>query len=627
MKGKFLFSGLTAILLATLILGTAGAANGNLPGGTPISVAITSPLDGALISSTPGNVTLEGTASVGQGLPKPDTLIVYAIDVSLSTIRGDGGQGCGGDQNNDGVTDSILDCEIFASKTLNTQSASLGTVGEVGVAVFGGQTEKSSTDTGGTTADVGPAAGDQLLTGPATDNGGAAGPDVGEVLSSVYSKYDLTGGVAQFTNKNVGSNATNFSAGLTAAVTDVNAGTKPNKIIIFMSDGLANTGVDVSTVIVPVDVVIYTFAVGSISNCTSDPFGLGSLNDIASKGAAGSTCTNVTTAASLPDVIPAVIKSQLTALQLGVDGGALVDISADATPALPQTGPASVTFSHDVNALTPGSHKLCVKALGSDAGGTGDVTDCIQVTVAEIGLTPATATNELGTPGQNHKVTATISAGSTLKVAGVQVSFEIISGPNTGKTGTAITDSNGQATFTYTATQGLAGLGKDKIQACFTDDLGVETCATAEKIWQDTTPPVVTVSVTPDVLWPPNHKYRNVEVTLVATDAVDPHPNVELVSVTSDEADEGLGDGDTKNDIVIQGDFNFKLRAERSGLGEGRTYTITYKVTDASGNSTTAKVTVFVPHDMGQVAAMGHNALLVYKANDNVIVFMPIVKH
>lgn len=42
-------------------------------------------------------------------------------------------------------------------------------------------------------------------------------------------------------------------------------------------------------------------------------------------------------------------------------------------------------------------------------------------------------------------------------------------------------------------------------------------------------------------------------------------------------------------------DFTFMLRAERSGLGEGRTYTITYKVTDACGNEAVDSVMVFVP--------------------------------
>jgi hypothetical protein len=39
---------------------------------------------------------------------------------------------------------------------------------------------------------------------------------------------------------------------------------------------------------------------------------------------------------------------------------------------------------------------------------------------------------------------------------------------------------------------------------------------------------------------------------------------ITLVSVASNEPDDGLGDGDTANDIVIVDDFTFKLRAERS---------------------------------------------------------------
>ena len=107
------------------------------------------------------------------------------------------------------------------------------------------------------------------------------------------------------------------------------------------------------------------------------------------------------------------------------------------------------------------------------------------------------------------------------------------------------------------------------------------------------------VSVTPDRLWPVNHKYVKVTATVVVSDHFDPNPTVTLVSVTSNEPDDGLGDGDTPDDIVIVDDFTFKLRAERAGGEEDRIYTITYLVTDACGNSTEASVTVTVPHDMG----------------------------
>jgi hypothetical protein len=107
--------------------------------------------------------------------------------------------------------------------------------------------------------------------------------------------------------------------------------------------------------------------------------------------------------------------------------------------------------------------------------------------------------------------------------------------------------------------------------------------------------PTVEVSVTPEVLWPPNHRYRHVTATVVAEDDFDEDPTVTLVSVTSNEPDDGIDDGHTINDIVVLDDFHFLLRAERSGLGEGRVYTITYSVTDDCGNETIGTATVTVP--------------------------------
>jgi uncharacterized protein len=107
--------------------------------------------------------------------------------------------------------------------------------------------------------------------------------------------------------------------------------------------------------------------------------------------------------------------------------------------------------------------------------------------------------------------------------------------------------------------------------------------------------PTLEVTVTPDTLWPPRHQYVQVTATVSASDNFDQNPTVELVSIISNEPDNGLGDGDTADDIVILDDFNILLRAERSAQGTGRIYTLTYKVTDACGNETYATATVFVP--------------------------------
>jgi hypothetical protein len=117
----------------------------------------------------------------------------------------------------------------------------------------------------------------------------------------------------------------------------------------------------------------------------------------------------------------------------------------------------------------------------------------------------------------------------------------------------------------------------------------------------DAVPPVFdTLSVTPDTLWPANHKYVDVTATVVVSDNLDQAPSVTLVSVTSNEPDNGEDDGNTTEDIVRVDDYNFQLRAERSGVGTGRVYTITYKVTDTCGNETVQSVTVTVPLSQGK---------------------------
>jgi hypothetical protein len=75
---------------------------------------------------------------------------------------------------------------------------------------------------------------------------------------------------------------------------------------------------------------------------------------------------------------------------------------------------------------------------------------------------------------------------------------------------------------------------------------------------------------------------------------------VRLISATSSEPDNGLGNGDTIGDI--QGaqtgtdDREFDVRSERSRTGPGRVYTIVYEARDASGNATVRTATVVVPH-------------------------------
>jgi hypothetical protein len=117
---------------------------------------------------------------------------------------------------------------------------------------------------------------------------------------------------------------------------------------------------------------------------------------------------------------------------------------------------------------------------------------------------------------------------------------------------------------------------------------------------EDTTPPTIdSVSASPDQLWPPNHKMRPVEVSVDAQDRCDHAPFCRITSVSSNEPENGAGDGNTEPDWDITGDLSLDLRAERSGGGSGRIYTVEVTCSDACGNSSEEEVTVTVPHNMG----------------------------
>jgi hypothetical protein len=117
---------------------------------------------------------------------------------------------------------------------------------------------------------------------------------------------------------------------------------------------------------------------------------------------------------------------------------------------------------------------------------------------------------------------------------------------------------------------------------------------------EDTTPPDLSVELSPDTLWPPNHKMTSIAPLVQASDLCDASPSVTLQSISSNEPDNGLGDGNTLGDIVISDDFHFQLRSERSGQGDGRIYTIFYQAQDGSGNSTDSEATVSVPKSQGK---------------------------
>jgi hypothetical protein len=122
----------------------------------------------------------------------------------------------------------------------------------------------------------------------------------------------------------------------------------------------------------------------------------------------------------------------------------------------------------------------------------------------------------------------------------------------------------------------------------------------------DTALPTITLSGNTISLWPTNKKYQSINVAdLVSSagDSCDLSVNLNSVVISKVTSDEGTSNS---GDIIIAANCkSVQLRSDRDGTGDGRVYTITFRVRDSWGNTTTKTAQVTVPHDQGS----GSNAV------------------
>jgi VCBS repeat protein len=116
----------------------------------------------------------------------------------------------------------------------------------------------------------------------------------------------------------------------------------------------------------------------------------------------------------------------------------------------------------------------------------------------------------------------------------------------------------------------------------------------------DTTPPLITVSATPKVLWPPNGKMVPVSVSGTITDT---GSGVNTKTAAYSVRDE-YGEVQPTRAIALGpgGNYSFTvlLQASRRGSDlDGRRYTITVRAKDNVGNGGSKTSAVTVPHDQG----------------------------
>jgi hypothetical protein len=121
----------------------------------------------------------------------------------------------------------------------------------------------------------------------------------------------------------------------------------------------------------------------------------------------------------------------------------------------------------------------------------------------------------------------------------------------------------------------------------------------------DTEAPTITFNGQTPSMWPPNHSYRTFTaadfVSSVSDNCDTLHiSDIDIISATSDEGENAAGSGNTLNDIVIAANCkSIQLRAERVNSGNGRVYTITFRLRDTSGNVTTGTAKVYSPKNQG----------------------------
>jgi hypothetical protein len=135
-------------------------------------------------------------------------------------------------------------------------------------------------------------------------------------------------------------------------------------------------------------------------------------------------------------------------------------------------------------------------------------------------------------------------------------------------------------------------LGTNLVTWTATDTSGNSATCVQRVIVRNTAPQLLSLTATPNELWPPNHRMVPVMVSVKASDSCDPSPRARILSVTSNQPA-----NPSSPDWQLTGPLSVNLRAERLGNSGDRIYTLLIEVTDSSGNKTDGTVTVTVPHD------------------------------
>jgi HYR domain len=170
--------------------------------------------------------------------------------------------------------------------------------------------------------------------------------------------------------------------------------------------------------------------------------------------------------------------------------------------------------------------------------------------------------------------------------SGVEVEFEV----------TAIDDNDPAPVVTSVPLSGsVFPVGETLVTSTAMDSDGNESTCTFTVTVEEAEPgEIASAKARPSVLWPPNHRWVDVRIDVDMDGGCVDGSDISwtVTRVTSNEAVNGNGDGNTSPDWIITDD-GVRLRAERSGNGSGRIYTVFFEGDDGTEGS----VRVRVPHN------------------------------
>jgi hypothetical protein len=168
---------------------------------------------------------------------------------------------------------------------------------------------------------------------------------------------------------------------------------------------------------------------------------------------------------------------------------------------------------------------------------------------------------------------------------------------------------------TSSSPSGVFPLGDTLVTLVVTDPLGAFATDSVLVSVIDANPPLISCTTDLAVLWPPNHQMETVHITAtVSDDCATPESLLVHCQVSSNEPDDGTGDGAFTGDVDGEGGFltpvevglaynpttgqyegTVALRAERDGAQSGRVYSIRCTAEDPSGNASETRCAVVVP--------------------------------